>query len=162
MTTLPEPPAAPAAGQTYPDTSPLTDSVIQAAVNDALRKTFHRDDSPVPEIGAAPPVAQPGRPPMSQGATDASTLMLSGGVCTVLIGGAVSLVLYASGHADPVVVGLVFGAPTALALAIARLLRRAKQAMPDEIHNHISGPVHVDQRNVQNKNVGAWVKNTNE
>ena len=47
MTALPEPPAAPAAGQAA---NPLTDSVISAAVNDALHKTFHRDDTPVPLI----------------------------------------------------------------------------------------------------------------
>jgi hypothetical protein len=160
MTVLPEPtPTAPAAGQA---TNPLTDSVVSAAVEHALQKTFHRDDTPVPAVGTAPPVAQPGRPPMSQGATDASVLMLSGGVATVLVGGAASLVMVASGHADPVVCAIVLGAPTTLALAVGRVLRRAKNTLPDEHHHHYTGPVYQDQRNVHSSTRGVWAKTNNQ
>ncbi|MBD9721956.1 hypothetical protein IHE70_01585 [Streptomyces sp. ID-01-6.2a] len=155
---MPEPPAAPAAGQAA---NPLTDSVVSAAVEHALQQTFHRDDSPIPSVGTAPPVPQPGRPPMSQGATDASVLMLSGGVATVLVGGATSLVMIASGHADPVVCAIVLGAPTALALAIGRVLSRAKNVLPDEIHQTYTGTVYQDQRNVHTKNTGVWAKTSN-
>lgn len=159
-------PTAPAAGQT---TNPLTDAVMQAAVRDLLHQTNY-DNPDLPShkdgtrIGTAPPVPQPGRPPMSQGATDASALMLSGGVASVLVGGAVSLVMVTSGHADPVVCGIVFGSPAVLALAASRLLKRAKQvveAAPPEIHNHYNGDVHQDQRSVQSRNTGVWVKNDN-
>jgi hypothetical protein len=131
----------------------------------AYQPTNFRDDTPIPQYGATPPVPQPGRPPMSQSAVDASTMMLSGSVLTAVIGGSVTAVLWASGNADPVVVGFICAAPAAVAapiLAVGRMLRRAKEVAPDVHHHHYSG--HVDQRTVQNKNVGfgAWVKNTNQ
>ncbi|NUL09084.1 hypothetical protein [Streptomyces lunaelactis] len=134
------------------DSNPLTDSVIRAAVNDAIRQTSYRDDSPVPAIGTNPPVPQPGRPPMSQRATDASTLMLTGGAASLMVGGAASLVMVSSGYADPVVCALVFGAPTALVLAIGRLARSAKDVLPAEHHHHYKGTVNQDQRNVHHHN----------
>lgn len=139
-------------GQPSLDPTPLTDSVIQAAVRDAIHQTSHRDDTPVPVVGDTPPVAQPGRPPMSQGATDASVLMLSGSVLTATVGGATTAILWASGHADPVVVGIIFGAPAAALLALGRVMKRAKGVLPDEHHHHYSGPVHQDQRNVDHHN----------
>jgi len=163
MTVLPEPPAAPAAGQAD---NPLTDSVMQAAVRDLIHQASYRNPDPDvpshqdgPRVGSTPPVPQPGRPPMSQGATDASALMLSGGVASVLVGGAVSLVMFTSGHADPVVCGIVFGSPAALALAVSRLLKRAKGVLPAEITNNYSGPVHHDTRITQTRAV--WSKNIN-
>jgi len=160
MPTLPEPqPTATAAGQAH-----VNDQAQQllAAIEDAMRTpTSYRDDSPVPVVGTAPPVPQPGRPPMSQGAVDASTMMLSGGVATTLVGGTASLVMIASGHADPTVCAIVFGAPAALVLALSRLVKRAKAAMPDEHHHHYAGPVYQDQRNVSTKNNAVWVKNNN-
>ncbi|MFI7009884.1 hypothetical protein [Streptomyces sp. NPDC050145] len=104
--------------------------------------TAYRDDTPVPHVGTTPPVAQPGRPPMSQGATDASVLMLAGGGATSMVGLTTAVLMYASQYADPVVCAIVFGAPTALVLALARLAKKAKPA--PEIHQHYTG--HVDQR----------------
>ncbi|SDL28209.1 hypothetical protein [Streptomyces indicus] len=133
--------------------NPLTDSVIEAAVRDAIHQTSFRDETPLPTVGDTPPVAQPGRPPMSQRATDASTLMLSGGVASVLVGGAVSLVMWTSGEANSVVVGIVFGAPTTLLLALGRVLRRAGQSMPDEHHHHhYEGLVHQEHSHTTNNN----------
>lgn len=132
------------------------------AVEDALAVTSYRNNAPLPATGNSPPVAQPGRPPMSQKATDASALMLSGSVLTVAAGGATTAVLWMSGHANPVVIGLVFGAPTALILAFARLARRVGQAAPD-VHNHTyEGTVHQDQRNVRTKTSGVWAKTNNK
>lgn len=122
------------------------------AVEDALAQTSYRDPSPTPLIGDAPPVAQQGRPPMSQGATDASVLMLSGGATTVMVGGTTAIVMYVSQFADPIVCGLVFGAPTALVLALARLAKKAKGALPDEIHNHYDGTVHQEYSETTNNN----------
>lgn len=159
MTVLPEPtPTAPAAGQAH---NPLTDSVISAAIEHTLQKTFHRDDSPVPEIGTAPPVAQPGRPPMSSKAVDDSVRMLSASVLIATGGGATTAILWASGYANPAVIAVVFGAPTALVLALGRLAKRAKQAAPDEIHNHYTGDVYQDQRETHTENKGVWVKTNN-
>jgi hypothetical protein len=147
--------------------TPMSEEVATAEaerlIHDAYQPTSYRDPTPTPRIGTAPPVAQPGRPPMSQGATDASALMLSGGVATVLVGGAASLVMVASGHADPVVCAIVLGAPTTLALAVARVLRRAKTVLPDEHHHHYTGPVYQDQRkrNVHTKTTGVWARTDN-
>jgi hypothetical protein len=49
-----------------------------------------------------------------------------------------------------------------LATAISGLINKAKKAAPPQISNHYTGTVYQDQRNVQNKNTGVWVKNTNE
>lgn len=155
MSALPNPPAA-ASGQLH---DPLTDSVISAAVDNAIQKTFHRDDSPVPEVGTAPPVAQPGRPPMSSKAVDDSVRMLSASVLIATGGGATTAILWASGYANPTVVALVFGAPTALVLAVGRLAKRAKQVMPDEHHHYYNGP--VDQRHTHTENKSVWAKTTN-
>ncbi|MFE7974761.1 hypothetical protein [Streptomyces shenzhenensis] len=161
----------------YPDTTPNTarpnapmtddEAAAEAAriIADAYRPapqtpTAHRDDTPVPAYGSAPPVAQPGRPPMSQGATDASVLMLAGGASTAMIGGTASVLMYVSQFADPIVCAIVFGAPTALVLALARLAKKAKPA--PEIHHHYEGPVHQDQRTVHSRTTGVWAKTVNQ
>jgi hypothetical protein len=157
MTVLPEPtPTAPAAGQAHLDTQAAQ---MLAAIEDAMRTpTSYRDDNPIPAIGSAPPVLQPGRPAMSQGATDASVMMLAGGATTVMVGGTAAVLMYVSQFADPIVCALVFGAPTALVLAISRLVKRAKPE-PD-VHHHYSGP--VDQRHVQTTTRGVWAKTNNQ
>lgn len=133
------------------------DAIIRRALRDEPTPTSFRDDSPLPVVGSTPPVAQPGRPPMSQAATDASGLMLAAGVGSLGVGGAVSLVLFASGYADPVVVALLGGAPVALVVALARL---AKRARPEpEHHHHYTGPVVHDHREVTNHN-RWWGKST--
>ncbi|MFI6550245.1 hypothetical protein ACIBO9_44095 [Streptomyces prunicolor] len=156
----------------YPETAPGTtppeavmsdaDAAVEAAriIADAYRPTAYRDDTPVPARGDTPPVAQPGRPPMSQGATDASVLMLAGATSTAVVGGTAAVLMYISQYADPLVCGLVFGAPTALVLALARLLKGAKPA-PD-IHQHYEGPVYQDQRNIHTRTTGVWAKTNNE
>ena len=97
---------------------------------------------------------------MSQGATDASVLMLTGGATVSMIGLTAAVLMYVSQYADPVVCGLVFGAPTALVLALARLAKRAKPA-PD-VHQHYTGPVYQDQRTVHSRTAGVWAKTNNQ
>ncbi|MFJ1972350.1 hypothetical protein ACIO93_27115 [Streptomyces sp. NPDC087903] len=128
-------------------------------IDRAYRPTAYRDTTPPPAYGPTPPVAQPGRPPMSQGATDASVLMLAGGTATAMVGGTAAVLMYVSQFADPIVCGLVFGAPTALVLALARLATRAKPA-PD-VHHHYEGPVHQDRRTVHTRTTGVWAKTNN-
>ena len=160
----------------YPDNAPstvrpdagMTDAEAAAEarriIADAYRPvsetpTSYRDDTPVPAKGSNPPVAQPGRPPMTQGATDASVLMLTGGATVSMIGLTTAVLMYVSQFADPVVCGLVFGAPTALVLALARLAKRAK---PDpDVHHHYQGPVYQDRRNVHSRTTGVWAKTNN-
>ncbi|WP_407563329.1 hypothetical protein [Streptomyces sp. 184] len=151
-TPLPEP--RPEVGQRRPDAEDLIAAVEEAM---ATRPTAYRDDTPVPAVGSTPPVAQPGRPPMSQAATDASGLMIAAGVGSLGVGGALSMVLFASGYADPVVVALIGGAPVALVVALARL---AKRARPEpEVHHHYAGPVVHDHREVTNNN--RWWSKSN-
>ncbi|MEU6301700.1 hypothetical protein [Streptomyces chartreusis] len=137
------------------------DAAVEARriIADAYRPTAYRDDTPAPAYGTTPPVAQPGRPPMSQGATDASVLMLAGGTATAMVGGTAAVLMYVSQFADPLVCGLVFGAPTALVLALARLAAKAK---PDpDVHHHYEGPVYQDRRNVHTRTTGVWAKTNN-
>ncbi|MFJ3914396.1 hypothetical protein [Streptomyces vinaceus] len=127
---------------------PMTETEATAhaerLIREAYRPTSYRDDTPLPLVGDTPPVPQQGRPPMSQRATDASTLMLAAGASSLMIGGSASLVLLVAGHVDPVTVALVTGAPVAFVAVLGRALKRAKsvvEAAPAEIHNHYTGPV---------------------
>jgi hypothetical protein len=160
MTVLPEPtPTASAAGQA---TNPLTDAIIDAAIDAAIEKAKHHSTTPTAVIGNSPPVEQPGRPGMSSKATDDSVRMICFGGMTLLTCGGVSLVMVTSEVADPTAIGTFFGGLAVLALTVARLLRRAGEAAPPEINQTYTGPIYQDQRNVQNKNNGVWVKNTNQ
>lgn len=123
--------------------------------------TSYRNNDPIPAVGAAPPVAQPGRPPMSQRAVDASTVMLSASVATLPPGAIVVGVMLASGYADPVVIGMICAAPAVLAVpifAVARLVRGAKP-VPD-VHQHFHGTVH--QQTTHSSTRGVWAKTTNQ
>ncbi|MFJ8016223.1 hypothetical protein [Streptomyces sp. NPDC096339] len=126
--------------------------------------TTYRDPTPTPTIGAAPPVPQPGRPPMSQKATDASMLMLAGGAASLPVGGATSLVLYTLGHVDPTALAIGAAAPVALVLAIGALIRSASrglQGLHTEHHHHYAGTVHQEHRNVSTQTRGIWARTTN-
>lgn len=159
MTVLPEPtPTAPVAGQAQ---NPLTDAVIQAAVDNAIEEARRQGTTPKVVIGNAPPVAQPGIPPMSSKAVDDSVRMLAAGAASLPIGGMTALVLHVLGSVDPAQLAIGAAAPVALVLAVSRLLGRAKGAMPAEIHQHYTGPVYQDQRNVHSSTRGLWAKTTN-
>ncbi|MGW0948542.1 hypothetical protein ACWD4O_39130 [Streptomyces sp. NPDC002623] len=169
------PPTATQAGQ--PLLNPADQSQIDRiadAFNQAIDQatsapTAYKDPTPVPAIGTAPPVPQPGRPPMSQRAVDINTTMLSAGVTSVLVSGGVSLVLWASGHADPTVVGLIVAIPPVCAIpivAIASVLKRAKQvvqsAPAEHHHHHYNGAhVHQDHRSTHTETRGVWAKTNN-
>ena len=125
--------------------------------------TSYRDLSPVPAYGTTPPVAQPGTPPMSQRAVDASRLMLTAGLSTVPPGLIAIGVLIASRHADPTVIGMICAAPAAIAvpiLAIARLIRSAGEATPDTHHHHYTGP--ITQENTTTHTRGIFARTHND
>ncbi|MFB7032107.1 MULTISPECIES: hypothetical protein [unclassified Streptomyces] len=111
--------------------------------------TAYRDETPVPAVGTALPVAQPGRAPMSQRATDASALMLAAGAGTLMAGTGTGVALWALGGVDPLALALAVGAPVAVVAALSRLVRRAGQAAaeaaPVTHHHHYSGPVDARQ-----------------
>lgn len=164
MTRLPDhhQPHAPQAGQT---TLTATDEQridrIADAFNQALEEatkvpTFYKDPSPVPTIGTAPPVAQPGRPPMSKAASDVSGVLIASSLPIFALGAAATGILWGSGQADPTVIAWICGGVVALPAAIALpvlalkgLMKSAKevvQAAPPTIHQHYNGPIHQDNR----------------
>ncbi|MET9813167.1 hypothetical protein [Streptomyces sp. NPDC006355] len=160
MTVLPEPtPTAPTAGQAP---NLLTDSIISAAVDNAIEKAKQQGTSPQAVIGASPPVEQPGRPAMSGKAVDDTVRIIAFGGTSFLVCGGVALVMVASDVADPAAIGTFFGGLAVLALALARLLRRAGQAVPPEIHQTYTGTVYQDQRTVQTKTTGLWARTNNQ
>lgn len=152
--------AAPAAGQAAPTDADREAARRLIAALDELPTSF-RDDTPVPKIGDALPVQQPGRPAMSERATDASVMMIAGGFFSLCLGAAVSAVLHYSGHANPVVVGLICATPPIAFFSIRGLVKSLKQALPAEIHNHYEGTVYQDQRNVHTSTRGLWAKTNN-
>jgi hypothetical protein len=149
-------------------TSPaLTDEEAEAQARKIIADfaTSYRNTDPIPARGDAPPVPQPGRPPMSQRATDASALMLSAGVASLPIGGMTALVIYTLGHADPASLAIGAVAPAALALpilALSHLVKRTKQAAPDIQQHYYNGPVFQDQRTQQTKTSGLWARTNNQ
>jgi hypothetical protein len=175
VNTLPEPnarqPHATTAGQ------PTTHQVDQLwndydrAILDGrplVIPTHYKDDSEVPKIGTTPPVPQPGRPPMSQRATDTSALMLSGSVLTATLTGGATAILWASGHADPTVIGIIAATPAALAipvLALSRLVKRVKEtveAAPPVINQTYTGTVIQDTSTTTTHTRGIWASTRNE
>ncbi|MFI5831061.1 hypothetical protein ACIA6C_28070 [Streptomyces sp. NPDC051578] len=136
-----------------------------AAVNDALTATAYRDPSPIPAVGPTPPVPQPGRPPMSQKATDASALMLCGSAVALSVGGATSLVLYTLGQVDPVTLAIGAAGAVALVLAVGALIRTATsglQGVHTETHHHYSGPVSQEHHTVSTQTRGFFAKTINK
>ncbi|MFJ2790636.1 hypothetical protein ACIPDW_08180 [Streptomyces sp. NPDC087290] len=142
----------------------MTDAEAAAEAARIIAASY-RDTTPLPRHGTTPPIAQPGRPPMSQRATDASALMLSGSVAALSVGGATSLVLYTLGQVDPVALALGGAGPVALVLAAGSLLRTLGRARADahtEHHHHYKGTVHQDHRAVHTTTLGMWAKTTNQ
>lgn len=159
---LPEQPVR--TGQPDPDIRRNADQLM-AAINEIEKATAYRDPTPLPVVGSAPPVPQPGRPPMSQRATDASALMLAAGATTVMVGGGASLVMLASGYADPAVCAIVLGAPAVVVLAVSRLVGRVRtvvEAVPAPTHNHYYAPVTQDSRSITSTTRGVIANTRNQ
>ncbi|MFE2689322.1 hypothetical protein [Streptomyces mirabilis] len=125
--------------------------------------TSYKDVSPAQTTGA-PPVQQPGRTAMSQGATDASVLMLAGAGSVSMVSVSAGILMYLSQYADPVVCGIVLGAPTVVVLALCRLVRRAKEvveAAPPVIHQHYEGTVIQDNTEINTHTRGVIARTNN-
>jgi hypothetical protein len=144
---------------------PLSESEAAARarqlIDAAYTPTSYRDDSSVPSYGPTPPVAQPGRPPMSQRATDFSGLMLTGSVASLSVGGATSLVLYTLGQVDPVTLAVGAAGPVALVLAVGSLIRSAGRATTEH-HHHYNGSVRQETTNVSSTTKGLFARNRND
>lgn len=148
------------------DRAEVTD--LQKAVDQAIAEQLlsgYRDDTPLPAYGPTPPVAQPwpAAPPMSARATNNARVFMYCSWATVPPGLIAIGILVASQHANPTVIGMICAAPAAIAapiLALARLVRRAGEAAPSEIHQTYMGPVHNDTRITQTRAV--WSKTVNK
>lgn len=136
--------------------------------------TSFRDTTPVRPTGAQP-VAQHGRTPMSQKATDISGVMLAASVASVPIGGMTALVLYVVGHANPLNLAIGAGAPIGLVLAggiaakmIGRAVREGAEGVamaasampPGEVHHHHTGPSYIENRSVHVNTETRWLGRT--
>ena len=182
MTTLPDPqfrqPHATTAGQPNINTAATSflndlESAFTHSHSEQWKNTpSFRDSTPIPAIGDAPPVAQPGRPPMSEAATNISGVMIASSVPILALGAAATGVLWGSGHADPTVIAWmcagIIAAPAAIAapiLALTSLMKSAKQAAeaaPPVIHQHYTGTVHQDARTLNTTNRGIIANTRNQ
>lgn len=132
---------------------------------DDITATAYRDPSPLPPVGDTPPVPQPGRPPMSQRATDASALMLAAGISAIPLGAATSLVLYTLGNVDPTALAIGAAAPVAFIFAVGALIRtatRGLQGLHIETHHHYNGPVQQQHHTVNTATRGLFAKTINK
>jgi hypothetical protein len=126
--------------------------------------TSYKDVTDTPLTGAAPPVPQAGRAPMSQKATDASAIMLAAGVASVPVFGGISLVMWTAGQVDPVIVGIVAVTPVALLGVLSRVVKRTKEALaaaPPVIHQHYTGDVHQDNTEISTHTKGVIARTNN-
>lgn len=156
-------PEQPVAGQPDPSVRRNADQIM-AAINEIQieKATSYRDTSPLPVVGPTPPVPQPGPPPMSQWAIDASGVLKGVGAVSIPIGGALWIV----GQVEPLTLGIIFGSPAVAALAVARLVAKVKDAnqnTPQPVTQNLYGPVtvHHDERTLNADARGIWAKTTN-
>ncbi|MFE9461697.1 hypothetical protein [Streptomyces californicus] len=156
-------PEQPVAGQPHPTIRRNADQLV-AAVDEALlasQATSYRDTTPLPTVGPTPPVPQPGPPPMSQWAIDASGVLKAVSVASLPIGGALWIV----GQVQPWALGIIFGSPAVAALAVARLVAKVKDAnqnAPQPVTNHFHGTVHHDTRTVTSTTRGVIANTRNQ
>lgn len=156
---LPEQPVS--TGRPAPDIRRNADQLM-AAINEISmeRATAYRDDSPLPAVGPTPPVPQPGQPPMSQWAVDASGVMKGLAVASLPVGGG----LWLAGQVDPLALAIIGGVPIAGALALARLVSKIKNAVeaaPPTVTQHYYGPVTQDSRSITTDTRGLWARTNN-
>lgn len=169
MYDLPEPPAAPAAGQA---TNPLTESVIQAAVRDLVHQTsYDNPDLPShkdgPRIGDTPPVPQPDSRIVPQWATGIAVASIGVGAGATGIGCAAWLFFKGLSMASVpslerfawIVIAPFAGAAMVLT-AIGGVISKVRR-VNTTTNNTYNGTVHQKNTTTNSKNVGVWAKNTN-
>ncbi|MGW3298466.1 hypothetical protein [Streptomyces rubiginosohelvolus] len=155
-------PEQPVAGQPDPIVRRNADRLV-AAVDEALlarQVTAHRDRTELPAVGDTPPVPQPGQPPMSQWAVNASGVIKAVSVASLPVGGALWIV----GQVDPLTLGIILGSPAVAALAVARLVAKVKdanQAAQPVVQNYY-GTVHHDTRTVTSTTRGVIANTRNQ
>lgn len=132
--------------------------LAEAYSHDAPAATHYRDITPQPTRGDAMPYAQPGRPPMSQKATDHASLVLAYSIGSLPLGAALSLVLWSLSSLDTTTLAIAAAAPAGLvgtlgitARMIGRAVRDSAGALPDTtVHQH-HGPTYVQHTQVHHE-----------
>lgn len=153
-------PEQPVAGQPDPT---IHDNAARflAAINDIEKPTSYYDPTELPAVGPTPPVPQPGQPPMSQWAVNASGVIKAVSVASLPVGGALWIV----GQVDPLTLGIILGSPAVAALAVARLVAKVKDAnqnAPRPVTNNFYAAVHHDTRNVTSTTRGVIANTRNQ
>ncbi|CAM5263957.1 hypothetical protein [Streptomyces badius] len=153
-------PEQPVAGQPDPIIRRNADQLMAAIDEIQIEKaTSYRDPTTLPVVGDMPPVPQPGQPPMSQWAVNASGVIKAVSVASLPVGGALWLV----GQVDPLTLGIILGSPAIAALAVARLVAKVKdanQAAQPVVQNYY-GTVHHDIRTVTSTTRGVIANTRN-
>lgn len=172
MYDLPEPPAAPAAGQA---TDPLTESVMRAAVRDFLHQTrYDNPDLPSHEdgvqIGDAPPVPQPDSRLVPAWALGISVASIGVGAGSIGLGCAfwlackgLSSVIHSLSSVTLVgvlAVAAPFAGAAMVLTVIGGAISKAKRAVVPDVHHH-NGPEHHEHHTTHSQTRGVWAKNTN-
>lgn len=166
MYDLPEPPAATAAGQAH---NPLTDSVIEAAVDNAIEKARQQGTTPQVVIGNTPPVQQPDTRIVPQWAVGIAVASIGVGAGSTGLGCAAWLLF--KGLSLVSVPGLerfawIIIAPFAgfamVATAVGGLISKVKRAVPPQINNTYTGTVHQQHSETHTSTRGVWVKTNNQ
>lgn len=132
--------------------------LAEAYSSDAPVATRHLDPTPVPAHGTAAPHPQPGRPPMSQKATDHASLVLAYSLGSLPVGGALSLVLWSLSSVDATTLAVAAAAPAGLvttigltARMIGRAVRDSAAALPDTtVHQH-TGPTYLQHTEIHHE-----------
>ncbi|MFD3999872.1 hypothetical protein [Streptomyces rubiginosohelvolus] len=154
-------PEQPVAGQPDPTDRAEVRKLAYAVETVLLEEmaTYHRDRTELPAVGDTPPVPQPGQPPMSQWATDASGVLKAVSVASLPVGGALWIV----GQVDPWALGIIFGSPAVAALAVARLVAKVKDAnqTTQPVVQNYYGTVHHDERTVTSTTRGVIANTRN-
>lgn len=164
MTVLPEPkPTAPVAGQA---TNPLTDAVIEAAVDNAIEKARRHGTSPQVVIGNTTPVAQPDTRIAPQWAVGIAVASIGVGAGSTGLGCAawlafkgLSLVSVPGLERFALIVIAPFAGAAMVLTAAGVAIGKARTTITT-IHNHNSGP--IDQREIHSKNIGLMAKTNNQ
>ncbi|MDI3390470.1 hypothetical protein QIS99_30390 [Streptomyces sp. B-S-A8] len=137
--------------------------LISANTPDA---THVRDTTPVPDHGDAVPIAQPGRPPMSQRATDHASLVLAYSVGSLPVGAAFSLLLWSLSNVPTETLVIAAVAPVSLvatvglaARMIGRAVRDSADALPDHTEHHHHGPSYITHNELHTNT--RWFGTTN-
>ncbi|MFD6113857.1 hypothetical protein ACFWG0_27640 [Streptomyces yangpuensis] len=120
--------------------------------------THHRDIVTEPTQGHAMPHVQPGRPPMSQKATDHASLVLAYSAGSLPVGAAISLVLWSLSSVDATTLAIAAAAPAGLvatigiaARMIGRAVREGASALPTTtVHEH-HGPTYIQHTQIHNE-----------